>query len=269
MPLDDFELCAMPWFPLYCGDLLKDTMHLNATEFGVHSLFLTIIYSTGRPLPSNDKQLQMMARVPEAEWPHLRRTVLEHYFYETPQGWFKDKIGKVMTEQSKKARKQSAAGKKGAEARWKGERDQDTDPYGITDADATANATAKAKICHSDSHPDSHPDSESNSQSKPKPKRLPYSTKIAAQEKGRGEDNFPASGESWEANLMRRCRSLFPEKEMGLNGGLWRTIARRDPDTLNRVLLEIATMKKDGTPIANLPACALDLFKRFGGKMPD
>jgi uncharacterized protein YdaU (DUF1376 family) len=255
----------MPWFPLYCGDLLKDTMHLNATEFGVYSLFLTIIYSTGRPLPSSDEQLRMMARLPTgANWTDIRRTVLEHYFYETPLGWFKDKCGEVMTEQAKKARKQSEAGRKGAQARWSEERADDNDPYGIAEANANANANAQTKPCHPDSDSDSHPDSKSHPHPKPQPERLAY--KGVAQEKPRDEDNFPVTGETWEQNLMRRCRSLFPGKEMGLNGGLWRGMARRDPDTLNRVLLEIGTMRKEGTPIENLPACAMDLYKRFGGK---
>ena len=145
MQLEDYELCAMPWFPLYCGDLLKDTMHLNATEFGVYSLFLVIVYSTGRPLPDNEDQLRTMARVSEKEWPHIRRAVLEYYFALTPQGWFKKKIGEVMTAQVKASRK----GKKGAAMRWGGE----GNPAGI----AQAHAQTMPKGCYP--HPEPQPNS--------------------------------------------------------------------------------------------------------------
>lgn len=47
-----------PWFPMYAGDLLRDTQHLTSEEFGMYVRLMLHYYSTGRPIPDDLKKIR-------------------------------------------------------------------------------------------------------------------------------------------------------------------------------------------------------------------
>ena len=67
------------WMPLYIGDYLADTMHLNATESGSY-LFLIMHYWRNGPLPDVERTLATVARVELDEWIKTVGPVVRAFF---------------------------------------------------------------------------------------------------------------------------------------------------------------------------------------------
>jgi uncharacterized protein YdaU (DUF1376 family) len=62
------------WMPVFIGDYLADTGHLNATEHGAYLLLLFHYWRNG-PLRDDDDELSTIARVDRREWDKVGRKV--------------------------------------------------------------------------------------------------------------------------------------------------------------------------------------------------
>ena len=65
---------ASAWMPLYVGDYLADTMHLNGAEHGAYLLLIMHYWRNG-PLRDDDKILAAIARTDRADWTEIGPTV--------------------------------------------------------------------------------------------------------------------------------------------------------------------------------------------------
>ena len=57
------------WMPLWVGDFLGDTAHLNAAETGAYLLLLIHLWLNGT-LPNDDRKLARIARTTPRQWRH-------------------------------------------------------------------------------------------------------------------------------------------------------------------------------------------------------
>jgi uncharacterized protein YdaU (DUF1376 family) len=63
------------WMPIYWGDYLKETGHLDAIEHGAYLLLLGHYWCSGKPLPNDDTVLARIARLSPAMWRKLRPVI--------------------------------------------------------------------------------------------------------------------------------------------------------------------------------------------------
>jgi uncharacterized protein YdaU (DUF1376 family) len=99
----------------YMGDYQKDTQHLSTLEHGAYFLLLQHCWTHGS-IPCHNQGRAQIARVSPQMWVHLRPK-LEPFFDE--QG--RQKRATKEVEKADKTRlKQSVAGYRGAEKRWRG-----------------------------------------------------------------------------------------------------------------------------------------------------
>lgn len=72
------------WMPLYIGDYLADTMHLEGPEHGAYLLLIMAYWRNWGPLPDDNKKLAAIARTPLKVWMGMRDTIAE--FFEVVDG---------------------------------------------------------------------------------------------------------------------------------------------------------------------------------------
>ena len=133
---------ADTWMPLYIGDYLADTMHLDAIEHGAYLLLLMHHWRSG-PLPEDDKSLAAIARTTPKQWARISETV-RNFFQKLPGGGL---IQKRLVEERARVdsigSKRAEAGRKGAENRWKDD-DQGGNEGGSGGGKPEANGMANA-----------------------------------------------------------------------------------------------------------------------------
>lgn len=69
------------WYPFYVGDYMRDTAQLSMIEHGAYRMLLDHYYSTGNPLPANEKQLHRICRAFDKQEQDAIAFVL-HLFFE-------------------------------------------------------------------------------------------------------------------------------------------------------------------------------------------
>lgn len=94
--------------PLYIGEYLADTGHLTTTQHGAY-LLLLMHYWRKHELPSDDKQLAAIAKLPLRIWLDCRET-LQAFFYE---GWRHKRVEQELSKRIAIAEKRAVAGSKG------------------------------------------------------------------------------------------------------------------------------------------------------------
>lgn len=103
---------SRPWMPLYIGDYLADTSHLNAAQHGAYLLLIMRYWQVGS-LPDDDAQLAMIARMGAPEW-RKHKPVLRAFFQD---GWRHPRIDAEIEQANIKYERRAAAGKKGGLAK--------------------------------------------------------------------------------------------------------------------------------------------------------
>jgi uncharacterized protein YdaU (DUF1376 family) len=102
-----------PWMPLYIGDFIRDTQHLDATQSGAY-LHLIMHYWVHGGLPDDDIQLARIARMRVDTWRRWHRQTISTFF---EPGWRHKRIDKELQRASTIREKRSRAGVIGAAAR--------------------------------------------------------------------------------------------------------------------------------------------------------
>ncbi len=96
------------WMPLYVGEYLADTGHLTTTQHGAY-LLLLMHYWRKRELPTDDKQLAAIAKLPLRIWLDIKET-LQAFFYD---GWRHKRVEAEFQRRMEVSEKRAAAGSKG------------------------------------------------------------------------------------------------------------------------------------------------------------
>lgn len=105
------------WMPLYIGDYLADTMHLNASQHGAYVLLLMHYWRNG-PLVDDDAQLAAIARCDAKLWRSVGPVV--RTFFRLVDGFLHQKrMDQERNKWSSISDKRREAGRAGAEAKWK------------------------------------------------------------------------------------------------------------------------------------------------------
>lgn len=110
---------ASTWMPLYIGDYLADTMHLEAREHGAYLLLLMHYWRNG-PLPDNDRALSGIARVDRKTWDTDTGPIVRAFF--TARDGFLHQ--KRMEAERSQADENSAKKRAAAHSRWSAEKEQ-------------------------------------------------------------------------------------------------------------------------------------------------
>lgn len=155
------------WMPLYLGDYLADTMHLNAAEHGAYLLLLMHYWRTG-PLPDNDAQLAIIAKTESRAW----RTVgpVVRAFFSPHAGTLRQK--RMDAERTKAdiiSAERRDAGKKGGDTRWANSK-RHSKPIANAIANGIANACQTA--WQTDTQSQSHKESSLSEESLPRARDL-------------------------------------------------------------------------------------------------
>lgn len=105
------------WMPLYVGDYLKDTMHLDAEGHGAYILLIIAYWNNGGPIPMDDDWLRTVSRVRETSWMRVKGMVLP--FFQVEGDKLRQKrVDEEIANAIEKQKSLSDRGRRGAEERW-------------------------------------------------------------------------------------------------------------------------------------------------------
>jgi uncharacterized protein YdaU (DUF1376 family) len=68
-----------PWMPMYIGDYLRDTSRLTTTEHGAYLLLIFDYWSSGKPLPDDDRQLATITKMSQKGWRDVRKKIAPYF----------------------------------------------------------------------------------------------------------------------------------------------------------------------------------------------
>lgn len=104
------------FMPLWIGDYLADTTHLNTEQHGTYLLLLMAYWRRGGPLPADDHFLSRHARMTMYKWKALR-PIVAAFFSEVDGLWVNKRADEELAKAERKYKNLAAAGRKGAETR--------------------------------------------------------------------------------------------------------------------------------------------------------
>lgn len=222
------------WMPLYIGDYLADTMHLNGPEHGAYLLLIMHYWRTG-PLPDDDRQLAAIARTERKAWVEIGPTVRAFF---RPEGG-RLHHGRIDAE-LQAAREITDQKRAAANARWERER-------------STRNARADAHAYADASEP--HPSRISPS---PSPSQVEDSVANATAPAAADAPTAPPEvrTEFWQEGLAVFCRITGkpPGPARTFLGRFLRDL--RDDCAKGLAILRQAEADRPGDPVAWLTAAA-------------
>lgn len=103
------------FMPLWIGDYLADTTHLNTEQHGAYLLLLMAYWRRGGPLPADDQYLCRIAGVTIYKWRTLRSTIAA-FFAEEGGQWVSKRADEELAKAESKYGKRAEAGRKGGQA---------------------------------------------------------------------------------------------------------------------------------------------------------
>lgn len=112
-----------PFFPLYPGDYLSDTLHLTTEQHGVYFLLLLAYYSRRGPLPDDVPYLMQVTRLDARGWKRSGEPVLS-YFRRENGLLLNTKADFVLGDQRRLSDARSEAGSRGNATRWQSQSDK-------------------------------------------------------------------------------------------------------------------------------------------------
>ena len=104
------------WMPVYIGDYLADTPHLNRAQHGSYLLLIFAMWRTGGTLPDDDRRLAAIAKATPKQWQEDKALIAELFVIENG-AWRHKRVDKELAAASAFIVQRGAAGKASAEAR--------------------------------------------------------------------------------------------------------------------------------------------------------
>lgn len=148
-----------PWFPLYPGDYIRDTLDLSCCEHGCYLLLLMHSWSRG-PLPDDLDKLRRISADAPAE---VVRYILETYWQRIDVGWVNEKLEDVRQKQEQLHDTYKSRAIKAAEARWNSSGNASGNASSITQAspkqclsNANQNQSQNQNQNHTQNHLQNH-----------------------------------------------------------------------------------------------------------------
>ena len=80
-----------PWMPMYWGDYLRDTAHLDTLEHGAYLLLIAFYWTSGGAIPDDDKRLATITRLNTEKWTEIRPIIAELFTVKRSK-WFHKRI---------------------------------------------------------------------------------------------------------------------------------------------------------------------------------
>jgi uncharacterized protein YdaU (DUF1376 family) len=106
------------WMPLYIGDYLADTSHLDAARHGCYLLWIMHYWKKG-PLPNDIEDLVGIGKLRGPDACSIAQALLEEFFYLNGDGrWHKNRIDEEKAKSVEKQRKALERASAAAKARW-------------------------------------------------------------------------------------------------------------------------------------------------------
>lgn len=106
------------WMPMYWGDYVASTGHLSTLEHGAYLLLIGHYWTTGNPLPKNEKKLSKIARISCAQWRKISDTILD-FFDDEGDCYTHSRIAQELEKAKKKYEARARAGRAGGKAKAK------------------------------------------------------------------------------------------------------------------------------------------------------
>jgi uncharacterized protein YdaU (DUF1376 family) len=107
------------WMPLYIGDYLSNTMHLNTEQHGAYLLLIMAYWDKGGALPHDDMKLSAICKLTEKAWSKNKSIIAEFFDLESNSKlWVHHRIEKEIADGNKRRESATEKGKTGAAARW-------------------------------------------------------------------------------------------------------------------------------------------------------
>lgn len=104
------------WMPLFFGDYLADTMHLNTEQHGAYMLLLMAEWKAGGYLPDHNSQLAAITKLPPDTW-RSHRPVLQAFFTVQNGRWYQKRLLRELKEARRIIKVNSENGKLGGRPR--------------------------------------------------------------------------------------------------------------------------------------------------------
>lgn len=104
---------SLPYFPIYIGDYLKDTMHLSGEEHGPYLLLIFACATADGRVPDDDAKLSAIVRLPLRRWKAMRATIAA--FFDVKDGWW---THRRVVRELEAAAKKSGKASQSARTRW-------------------------------------------------------------------------------------------------------------------------------------------------------